>query len=243
VIQALERARRGIRKHGLGGAVGQAWKRTRNRVYLRTEHVWYELPLALARPSKTLPGGFRLGRATEGELDALEQLPTVPPDEARRRLHDGAELWLVTENDRPAFACWIFHAKMPVLAARDGWIDVPPEAVCLEDSVTSPEFRGRGIAPGAWSEIADALREAGIARMVTQVERSNVPSRKAVQKAAFVEVARVAFERTGPRTRVAVSGDGDLASYLWNELDTNGRRRREPRRSLWLRPDRQTRGT
>src|SRR3712207_9489479 len=43
----------------------------------------------------------------------------------------------------------------------------------------------RSVAPGAWTGIADELRDEGYLAMMTKVDVRNVPSRRAVEKAGF----------------------------------------------------------
>jgi GNAT superfamily N-acetyltransferase len=76
--------------------------------------------------------------------------------------------------------------------------------VCLEDSVTAPLARGRGVAPAAWSAIADELAGEGVRRMITKVRVDNLPSRKAVEKVGFEGVALMHFKRIGPLRRTSV---------------------------------------
>jgi RimJ/RimL family protein N-acetyltransferase len=112
---------------------------------------------------------------------------------------------MVREHGKPAFACTIFRERTPTIAARGGWLDLPADTVCLEDSGTSPDFRGRGVAPGAWTAIADALAERGFKTMLTKVAIDNEPSRRAVVKAGFGEAADMRLRRLGPFRRVAMT--------------------------------------
>jgi ribosomal protein S18 acetylase RimI-like enzyme len=76
--------------------------------------------------------------------------------------------------------------------------------VCLEHSITAPTHRGQSIAPRAWTHIARVLAAEGQEAMITKVELENTPSRKAVVKAGFREMAVQRFERRGRRERVRV---------------------------------------
>jgi len=66
---------------------------------------------------------------------------------------------------------------------------VPRGVAFLEDSVTAPTYRGRGIASAAWQQIAGVLPTEGLCELVTIVDVTNVASRRAVTKAGFQEVA------------------------------------------------------
>ncbi len=85
-----------------------------------------------------------------------------------------------------------------MLAAPGGWLELPADTVVLEDSATTPRARGRGIAPGAWTAIADSLRDEGLVHMITKVGVENEASRKAVAKAGFRDVGVMRMVKTGP---------------------------------------------
>jgi GNAT superfamily N-acetyltransferase len=123
---------------------------------------------------------------------------------ARVRLEEGATLWLVTEDERLAFACWTFPDRAPAWAARDAAIPLPDGVVCLEDSHSSPDFQGRGVAPAAWSGIADRLAAEGHMALLTKVGEGNSASRRAVEKAGFVEVAHMQMGRRAWSKRVRI---------------------------------------
>lgn len=214
------RLRRYLRRHGLRSTVGRAAHHVRSRVYLRETHVWYELPLGAARPRVSLPPELTLVRGSEDDLPLLAELPTAPiEEEARRRMEAGADLWLVLDGRRLAFACWIFRDLMPMIAARDGQLVLPPEIVCLENSVTSAAYRGRGIAPAAWSSLADELESSEAEFIITKIEESNTPSRRAIVKSGFHESATMHFRRLGFRRRTLVqAGTGATVNWLTEQL-------------------------
>src|SRR3989440_11080338 len=156
------RAAHALRRHGPHGTAWIALRRLRRRVRSRERHVWFQLALGGERPRPRLPRGFELRLARDGELDAVAELPGTDSVPAMRRTRgQGNDLWVVDAGGRVAFACWIFHGRTPVAAARGGWIDLPPGIVCIEDCTTAPPFRGRGVAPAAYSAIAARLQAGG----------------------------------------------------------------------------------
>ena len=202
----VARLRSAVGRDGAAGVLRRAAERGAHRVVLREEHIWYALALTGERPRRELPEGFELHRAAEAEADAIAALPNQPGvDEIRARMAGTADVYMVSEHGKPAFACTIFRERTPTVAARGGWLDLPADTVCLEDSGTSPDFRGRGVAPGAWTAIADALAERGFKTMLTKVEVDNEPSRKAVVKSGFGEAADMQMRRFGPFRRVAMT--------------------------------------
>jgi ribosomal protein S18 acetylase RimI-like enzyme len=218
VPELVDRIRRGIDRHGGTGAVKHAAGLAREALVAHEEHIVYELLLAGERPHVRLPEGLELVRATEAQLPLLERIPATGPQVARRWLAAGNALWFVLEGDTPAFSCWTFPRALPAAAAPHGELVLPDRTTGLENSVTSPAYRGRGVAPAAWSELADRLQTEGVERMITQVTVSNIPSRKAVEKAGYREFARVERRRVGPWSRVRVDGVSPAAAELRAQL-------------------------
>jgi RimJ/RimL family protein N-acetyltransferase len=205
MASALTRLRSAVREDGVAG-VGRRVAERGHSFVLREEHIWYSLDLTGGRPRRELPEGFELHLATQDEADDAAHLPNQPGiEEVRARIAGTADYYIVREHGKPAFACTIFRERTPTVAARGGWLDLPADTVCLEDSGTSPDFRGRGVAPGAWTAIADALAERGFKTMLTKVTVENEPSRKAVTKAGFREAADMRMRRLGPFRRVMLT--------------------------------------
>src|SRR5581483_11533464 len=97
------RLRRGVRRHGLLGALRMA-------PYLREAPIWYRLDLTPESEPRPLPEGMAL---REGDRADLERLPgellRVRREEARDWIaRPGVELWLVEESGLAVFACWLF---------------------------------------------------------------------------------------------------------------------------------------
>jgi GNAT superfamily N-acetyltransferase len=190
-----------LRRRGLMGTVRRAARRVHEGLFVTQHYLWYELPLQEDRPRRPLPEGVVCRRAQPDEVDLLAALDR-DPELGRQYLAGGHDLWLALDDGSPAFGCWIFRGTAPLHAGD--WFDFAPDLVCLEDSVTSPDHRGRGIAPAAWSHIADELAAEGLRSMLTKVATSNLPSRRAVLKAGFQDVALMHFSTLGSRHRVAV---------------------------------------
>lgn len=203
-----------VARHGLREAGRKAVRAARKGIRLREEHVWYELQLAAEAAAPALPAGATLVEASGADVDLLDELPSVSPEAARKLRVRGSRLFLVLEERRPLFACWIHTGATPALAAPGGWLPLPDGTVCLEDSVTAPAARGRGIAPAAWSELAHRLAAEGAAAMITKVEVVNAASRKAVEKAGFREFARMRLSRVVGRSTVELEGGSPLAADL-----------------------------
>ena len=210
----ISRALRKIRQEGLGAALSRAWELIRRPFYRKEEHVWYQLDVKGERPRREFVEGVRLVRAKPEEAGRVEELGQVE-SEARERLAQGNDLWLaIDDQDRALFACWTFRSETPVVAAPGGSLELPTGTACLEDSVTSPLARGKGIAPASWTAIADALANEGFEAMITKVTTDNAPSRKAVEKAGFREIALMRLTRIGPRQQVALSRSGGVADAI-----------------------------
>jgi RimJ/RimL family protein N-acetyltransferase len=203
--------------------VAGAWQRRTRRVDATQR--WFRLDTDPSRrPRFPLDPAMDLRRARDADLNLLAQLPADPsvsvpePDAARERMAAGHDLWIVSEGDRLAFACWICRGRAPVFGACDGGADIPANAVLLEDSLASPDFRGRGVAQATWGGIADALAEEGIEHMFTKVDITNAPSCRAVEKAGFAEVARMRVRGRGRRLTATIApGEGAADIDRWLE--------------------------
>jgi ribosomal protein S18 acetylase RimI-like enzyme len=183
-----------------------AGRRLRRRFVADEAHIWLALDLGGARPGRALPDGLVLRRGRDRDLAAVEQLPDAGPVSAlRRQLRAGHQLWIVTTGERVAFACWLQRDTAPVFAARGGTLRLPPGVCCLEDSATAPDFRGRGIAPAAWSSLATAAERDGYTTVITKVEVDNQASIRALEKAGFSEIAHMRLARRWLNTRVTLS--------------------------------------
>lgn len=215
----LARARRVVNRHGLGGTARLILQQVRPH---ETAQTWYRLDVrADDRPRRELEETLVLRRGTPEDVDLVAQLPydasvsSLTAEGVRSRIADGAQLWLVTEGDRTAFACWIYLGWGPVPGANNDGARLPADTAMLEDSIASPDFRGRSVAPGAWTGIADRLKAEGLSYMVTKVGLDNAASRRAVEKAGFREVAEMRSETSPLRRRVRVTLTDPHPDHTW----------------------------
>jgi RimJ/RimL family protein N-acetyltransferase len=214
----ISRALRKARQEGAGAALRRAWELAKRPFYRNEEHVWYQLDVNSERPRREFVEGVRLIRAGADDAKRVEELGQVE-SEAHERLAAGNDLWLaVDDQDRALFACWTFRSETPVYAAPHGRLVLPDGTACIEDSIASPLARGKGIAPASWTAIADALSDEGFEVMITKVTTDNAPSRKAVQKAGFREIAVMKLTRVGPRQQVALLSMGGVAEAIGRGL-------------------------
>lgn len=202
VIVGLQRGLSAARRRGPRGTLTAAVERVRPRVWLEEQHVWYQLDLAVGAAPDL--GALELVTPRADELAAFDTLPTINAVQAAERVRQGGRPFLVLDHGQPLFACWIFTDRAPMLAARGGWLALPEQAACLEDSVAAPAARGRGIAPLTWRALADRLAHEDKRAMITKVATDNAPSRRAVAKAGFREIAVMRLWRCGILYRVEV---------------------------------------
>ena len=189
------------------GLVGTARLAVRS-VKFDSAHVWYELSLEGDHPEPALDPSFSLVRSGRSELP-LEPLWPVSSDERERRLADGGTLWLVLDGEQRVFSCWILGKGMRVGGAPGSgrWLVFPDDTVCLEESLTAAAYRGRGVAPAAWAAITATIAadRPEVTRIVTPVEDWNTPSRTAVEKVGFRELAFVRQHKRGVRLHFTVT--------------------------------------
>jgi hypothetical protein len=207
------KAMRVLRNEGLVALASRSAEVVRPHVYLNESHIWYSLDLTSLPALPPFPAGLELVRGTEEQLILLDQLDTINSSSGRARLSQGATWWCVLEGARPLFSCWVFSTMVPVAAAPSGWLLLPTGSVVLEDSVAAPAARGRGIAPVAWRHVA-ASATGWAAVMYTKVAVTNEPSRKAVVKAGFREIAEQRYVRIGPVRRRWLRRASDDAAWL-----------------------------
>jgi GNAT superfamily N-acetyltransferase len=216
------RAREVVARRGIKGTANLVGERLSPTTDWRQDSVWYHLDLTdPERPRRPLEPPLELRQGHSVDVPLLEQFPvdtsvaTMTRAVVEDRLAEGAILWMVVEGDRAAFRCWNFYATGPLPGGRRGRILVPPEIVMLEDSIANPEFRGRGVAPGAWTEIADYNAEHGMTTMITKVGVENDASRRAVEKAGFRGVALM--HQSGPvwRPRLEIEFTDPDPQHEW----------------------------
>ncbi len=192
--------KRTLQRHGLKGcwnlAMAEARRAMTQRLYLHERHVWFVLWTGSVK-LVPLGEGLVLQRGGWPQVDLLAEQRLCSRTVAAKYLAHGGQAWIVMHGHRAAFCCWIFQNQMPLVAVRGGWQRLPAPTACLEASVTSPDYRGQGIAPAAWTALAVMLRDAGIRSLVTKVEEENVASRRAVEKAGFRQIAVMDFRRIG----------------------------------------------
>src|SRR3954469_12959713 len=89
-----------FRRYGLKTTISKILAFARKRIYLDETHVWYELFLGTERAGVGRLPGLSLIHASVRDLPLLEQLPSIDPYEARRRMDAGHDLWFVLKDQR-----------------------------------------------------------------------------------------------------------------------------------------------
>lgn len=210
----MNRLRRVFLRHGIAGCVilgaRFAAHYLSTALYRHERHVWYSATTSDVKAIRPLPKGLNLLRAGREHLDLLSQSNLYGWSAAETFLAEGGDLWIVREGERPVFCCWIFRERIPTVAVRGGWKGLPSNTVCLEEAVTDPGYRGRGIAPAAWSLIAQTLNEEGVRKIVTKVEEANKSMRRALLKTGLHQVAMVDYLKMGGLSRVRVVPVGEI---------------------------------
>ncbi len=235
-VLSIRRVLRHLVRHGPAKTFHTVASRVRPFVYLHETHVWSTLNLAESRPHLALPEGFEMFRASSAEVPLLEELE-VDVEQSRRRLAEGAELWMIRHHNEIAYSGWIFHGHAPTIAACGGAVRLPPGMVNPEDMVTAPRYRGRGLASAGYSLIFDDLQRTGRAtRIVGKVPEDNTANRRALVKSGWQEFAVVDFRRVGPwrrsRVRPVPNDAGQLPSAAGDEMTRWLQSEMSPRRPL-----------
>jgi len=198
------RIRLAVRREGVGGALRLIVGRGARLAVCSEDHVWYVRDLASQRPHVPLAPGLELRRLGSAESEVLAQIPNVTASESRMRIEAGHDLWAVLEGQSVLFSCSIFRGQVPAIAAPEGWLPLPRDTVCLEDSMTAPAARRQEIASAAVSGVFDALAREGRRFLLTKVAVDNVPTRRAAEKMGFEALALMRFRRVGPFARTSL---------------------------------------
>ena len=184
--------------------------------------MWYELDLTSPqRPRPPLPEGFELRRAGPQDLPLLAEVPASPwvtpmtKELVTSRLADGATLWLVLQREELAYFCWSFRGVGPLYGAHGGRLTLPLDVVWPDDQLTSPAFRGQGIAPATLSAIGDAAAQEGARALVGRVHVPNGASRRMMERAGWRPMALMQVVERDWRKRVRVVFLDDVPAHPW----------------------------
>jgi len=201
---ALRRLSDRARRFGVAEAIRITAGKARRLAYSHEAQIWYRLALRRPRPHLQLPEGLLLVRVASDDRRFIDQLPNLTVDDTERRLLVDRDLWVVHDQGRVVFACWICRTNMLVTATRDLEFKLPHQVVGLDDAIGGPLVLAHGIASAAWSGIADALGEDGVSAVLSKVGENDLPRRRAMEEAGFTAVAALEVLCLGHRFSVQV---------------------------------------
>ncbi|MDN5864203.1 MAG: GNAT family N-acetyltransferase [Gammaproteobacteria bacterium] len=218
IVRKLQRSRAavGMRLASLG------WPVVRHLLYPGRRQLWYSLELSRPRAAVAEP------------LPGIEVLQCNPASVAAvpRSIRSGvlrgwyrltraeAELWIARKGETAVASVWVFRDRTPEIAAPGGWLSLPPGHACLEDAVTAPQYRGRGIAAGLWDRVIATLSSQGVATVLFRVDEHNRSAIRAAEKVGFRPLATMERKRGWLRSRVEFSGRGgaSVPGFLIEQL-------------------------
>ncbi len=190
-----------VDKHGIAGAARAACRMVKDAAYQDEVSTWFEVLLDKERPRVPAVHGDLVLATDDDAFDLLNAIGSQSADVARRRRSAGGAPWVLLMDGKPAFCCWLYAGRSPINSMPGEWLNLPPAVRTLEDSITAPDFRGRGLAGGVWMTLFDDLEREGVRSVVTNVLDTNVPSTRAVLKVGFAPVASMRYVRIGPWSR------------------------------------------
>ncbi|HEX6839579.1 MAG TPA: GNAT family N-acetyltransferase [Polyangia bacterium] len=121
----------------------------------------------------------------------------------RQKWDRGDTVVLATESGKPAGILWC--ARTPVYVPDIGREVRPGGGECyIHDVYVHPDERGRQVAPAMLDFLARELRGRDVYRAWALIERTNVASTRAFEKAAYASVADVVYARMGLASRLIV---------------------------------------
>jgi GNAT superfamily N-acetyltransferase len=216
----LSRVRDVVRRHGLRGVAHLAVDRVGPRQRVAAVYVWYAIDLERAdRPQNPLPEGFVVREATIADVASMQQMTsahtvTITEEVMRERVLNGVKPWLAISDDgRVAALSWVFTRSLPLRGRYE--LVLPDDVAGFEDTVTSREMRGRGIAPALLTQLGDILPRDGVRAIITRIDVENAASHRAVQKLGFEECARMRVVTRDWRTIVQMVVPPGDRSYAW----------------------------
>ena len=168
----------------------------RGELFTRNVHETGELSLSLfsRRAFDALPPAER--ELYVARLDLQEAY-------CRQKWDRGDTVVLATESGRPAGILWC--ARTPVYVPDIGREVRPGVGECyIHDVYVHPDERGRQVAPAMLDFLARELRGRDVYRAWALIERTNVASTRAFEKAAYASVADVVYARMGLASRLIV---------------------------------------
>jgi ribosomal protein S18 acetylase RimI-like enzyme len=121
----------------------------------------------------------------------------------RQKWERGDTVVLAMAAGRPAGIVWC--ARTPVYVPDIGREVRPGAGECyIHDVYVHPDERGRQVAPAMLDFLARELRRRDVYRAWALIERTNVASTRAFEKAAYASVADVVYARMGLASRLIV---------------------------------------
>ena len=121
----------------------------------------------------------------------------------RQKWDRGDTVVLAMEGGKPAGILWC--ARTPVYVPDIGREVRPGAGECyIHDVYVHPDERGRQVAPAMLDFLARELRGRDVYRAWALIERTNVASTRAFEKAAYASVADVIYARMGLASRLIV---------------------------------------
>jgi ribosomal protein S18 acetylase RimI-like enzyme/CelD/BcsL family acetyltransferase involved in cellulose biosynthesis len=167
-------------------------------------------------------GELTLSLFTRAQLEALDEtvrdeyIARLDLQEAycRQKWDRGDTVVLALAGDRPAGILWC--AKTPVYVPDIGREVRPGGGECyIHDVYVHPDERGRQVAPAMLDFLSRELRRRDVYRAWALIERTNVASTRAFEKAAYASVADVVYARMGLASRLFVRPpDPEARSFL-----------------------------
>jgi ribosomal protein S18 acetylase RimI-like enzyme len=156
-------------------------------------------------------GDLRIRLFTRAEFEALPESDRddfvarldLQPGYCRQKWDRGDTVVLAEVTGRPAGIVWC--ARSAVYVPDIGREVRPGSGECyIHDVYVHPDERGRQVAPAMLDFLARELRARDVYRAWALIERTNVASTRAFEKAAYASVADVVYARMGLASRLIV---------------------------------------
>lgn len=182
----LHTAREVFRKEGFSTVLRESMR----KVGVVETYLAYRFDLRSPLPDLVEEFPLSVRQATEAEFDLYRTMSHPFPRQAEVRYKFGLDqCYLGVVEGEIAFVTWIYYPherdRHPTRFCR-----LRKDEVAIANSITLPQFRGKGVYRRMNRALLEKLRNEGYRYCYAYVEADNIPSQRGIIKIGFKQVGR-----------------------------------------------------
>jgi hypothetical protein len=176
---------------------------------LKSTNVYLRLEKDLTKDDPDISCGieYQISPGTKNEIESIfqgiknEYKKTAIELITRKRLYDFGfhKYYLAREQEtqKPCFLAWIISAnEAGADSAKSRFLQqyftaLKPDELLIEGSLAFYQFRGKNVSPSVTVGLAKLARSQGYRRMITFVQKDNIPALKCCEKIGFKQCSVV----------------------------------------------------